>query len=150
MKEAAHLIRLLGLLVLGVVGFIVVRQQVVPAGFGKYGHFRAGALDDVRSRPIVYAGRDVCVACHEDQAKALVSSRHARIGCESCHGPAARHAQDPTAAKPALPDTGILCGHCHELSSARPKFVPQVVSKEHAGGEACKGCHQPHSPKVGG
>jgi hypothetical protein len=150
MKEAAHLIRLLGLLLAGAVLFAVVRQQVVPAGFGKYGHFRAGALDDVRARPIVHAGRAACVVCHEDQAKVLTRSRHARIGCESCHGPAARHADDPTASKPALPDTGVLCARCHEANSARPKFVPQVISKEHAGGEACKTCHQPHSPKLGG
>jgi hypothetical protein len=28
--------------------------------------------------------------------------------------------------------------------------MPQVVSKEHAGDEPCKSCHQPHAPKVGG
>jgi hypothetical protein len=52
--------------------------------------------------------------------------------------------------KPALPDSAALCAKCHERVSARPKSLPQVVSNEHSGGEPCKGCHQPHSPKLEG
>jgi hypothetical protein len=150
MKEAAHLVRLAGVFLAGFLLFLVVRQQVVPAGFGKYGHFRAGALDDNRAHPIVFAGRSACAGCHEDQLKVLESSKHAIVSCEACHGPQAKHANadDPSAAKPALPDTTALCARCHEASSAKPQKFPQVVSKEHSGGESCKTCHMPHQPQM--
>jgi hypothetical protein len=148
MKEAAHLLRLAALLAAALLLFVLVRAQVVPATFGKYGHFRAAALDDVRSRPIAFAGRSACALCHEDRVQVLAAGKHAGIGCEACHAPQSRHAGDPEKLKPVLPDTRVLCAQCHEANSAKPKGFPQVVSKEHSGGEACKSCHQPHTPKL--
>jgi hypothetical protein len=150
MKEAAHLIRLAVVLVAGVGLFAVARQSIVPAGFGQYGHFRPGALAEIRSKPITYAGRATCESCHDDVAKVLTASRHHTVGCEACHGPQSRHSEDPSLQKPVLPDTRVLCARCHEKNAARPKFLPQVAAQEHSGGEPCKSCHQPHSPKVGG
>jgi len=147
MKEAAHLIRLAALFVAGFVIFLLIRQAIVPAGFGKYGHFRAGALDDVRARQISFAGRSACEGCHEDKREALNKGKHANVGCEACHGPLARHADDPDKMKPVLPDTKLLCPVCHEANSAKPKAFPQVDTKDHSGGEPCKSCHQPHTPK---
>lgn len=147
MREAAHLIRLAGLFLAGIVLFLVVRQEVVPAGFGKYGHFRAGALDDVRAHRLVYAGRSACLACHDDISNVLQTGKHAGVGCEACHGAQAKHADDPSATKPELPDTRRLCARCHEANSAKPGRFPQVKAEEHSGGESCKSCHQPHKPK---
>jgi hypothetical protein len=149
MKEAAHLIRLAALFVAGFVTFLLIRQAIVPAGFGKYGHFRAGALDDVRARPISFAGRSACEGCHDDKRAALNKGKHINVGCEACHGPLAAHADDPDKVKPVLPDTRQLCPVCHETNSAKPKGFPQVDSKDHSGGEPCKSCHQPHTPKFG-
>jgi hypothetical protein len=148
MKEAVHLIRLAALFIIGFVLFLVVRQWIVPAGFGKYGHFRAGALDDVRARPISFAGRATCEGCHNDVRAQLAGGKHAHVNCEACHGPQARHAEDFEKVKPVLPDTKLLCPVCHEANTAKPKWFPQVVSQEHSGGEACKTCHQPHSPAI--
>jgi hypothetical protein len=150
MKEAAHLIRLAVVLVAAVGLFAVARQSIVPAGFGKYGHFRAGALQDNQTKALAYAGREACGVCHADTATSLQGSRHAAIGCESCHGPQFRHSEEPSAHKVALPNAQSLCARCHEANAGRPKFLPQVVALEHSGGEACTGCHQPHSPKAGG
>jgi len=147
MKDAAHLVRLAALFGAGLTLFLVVRQQVVPSDFGKYGHFRPGALDQVRARPLSFAGRATCEMCHDDQLKVLKAGKHTGVACEACHGPQAKHANDPAAGKPVLPDSKILCVQCHEANSAKPKGFPQVVSKEHSGGEACKSCHQPHRPK---
>ena len=72
MKEAAHLIRLAALFAAGVLLFLFVRQMMVPAGFGRYGHFRAGALEDIRARPIAFAGRAACEACHDDKHLSLI------------------------------------------------------------------------------
>jgi hypothetical protein len=150
MKEAAHLIRLAVLLTAGLGVFAIARQSIVPAGFGQYGHYRAGALAENRKKPLVYAGREACQTCHEDVAGVLKTSRHADIGCEACHGPQFRHADNMEAQKPALPDTAVLCSGCHEKNAARPTFLPQVVAAEHSGGEPCKSCHKAHSPKFGG
>ena len=86
MKEAVHLIRLAALFAVGIILFLVVRQRIVPAGFGKYGHFRAGALDDVRAKPISFAGRETCETCHDDIRTQLASGKHALVNCEACHG----------------------------------------------------------------
>ena len=37
---------------------------LVPSDFGVYGFYRAGALNDVKARPIAYAGRAACEECH--------------------------------------------------------------------------------------
>jgi hypothetical protein len=128
--------------------FLVVRAAVMPRDFGKYGHYRAGALDLVRSHPIAYAGQDTCVMCHDDQAKARASGKHAHVACEACHGPLAKHAGDPEANVPKLPEVANLCRRCHEKDAAKPQGFPQVATAEHSGGVACNACHQPHNPHL--
>lgn len=149
MKEAAHLIRVAALFVAAMAVFLVARRIVVPATFGEYGHFRGAALAELRTRPISFAGRSTCEMCHDDQLKVLAGSKHKGVACEACHGPQAKHADDPEGVKPILPDTKVLCARCHEANAAKPTKFPQVISKDHSGGEACNGCHQPHSPKIG-
>ncbi len=150
MKDAAHLLRLAALFVVVLAIFLIVRAAVVPATFGQYGHFRGSALEEIRSRPIAFAGREACGACHDAEATALKSGKHAGVGCEACHGPLAKHADGSMESKPALPDTLVLCARCHEKIAAKPKNFPQVDSREHSNGEACKTCHNPHTPKIGG
>ena len=120
----------------------------MPSDFGKYGHYRAGALDDLRARPVKFAGHETCEACHSDQAAEKSKGKHARVGCEACHGPLAKHAEDPTSLVPQKPDTAVLCVRCHEANTAKPKGFPQVVSADHANGLPCNTCHKPHIPKL--
>lgn len=148
-RSTEHLLRVLLLLVLGVVGFLLVRREVIPAEFGKYGHFRPAALDDIRARPVKFAGHEVCEACHSDEAEAKAKGKHASVSCEACHGPLARHAADPASLVPQLPDTAVLCARCHEANHAKPTSFPQVVTAEHSNGLPCNTCHKPHSPKIG-
>jgi hypothetical protein len=128
--------------------FLIVRAAVVPKGFGEYGHYRPGALDVARARPIAFAGQDTCVLCHDEEGKTRASGRHAHVACEACHGPLAKHADDPAANVPQLPDVANLCRRCHEKDAAKPATFPQVVTAEHSGGMKCDGCHQPHNPKL--
>lgn len=147
--DAGHLIRLVVVLIMAAGAFLVVRKAVIPEAFGMYGHYRPGALDDVRSRPLRFAGQSECAACHEDQAKVKSAGRHARTGCEACHGPLAAHAADPGGAKPRIEDIPGLCQSCHEKDAAKPAGFPQVARAEHYGGTSpCESCHQPHSPKL--
>ena len=147
-KDGQHLVRMASLFVAGVVVFLVLRYLLVPVGFGVYGHYRAGALDDNRARPLQYAGRAACEACHDEVVQARVGSRHARIGCEACHGPGLKHAEAPDAAKPIRPDPRAVCLRCHSASASRPKTFPQVKVAEHSPEGPCTECHKAHAPKI--
>lgn len=148
LRDWAHLIRPALVLLAGLALFLAVRAAVVPKGFGKYGHYRPGALDLIRQRPISYAGQDTCVMCHDDEAKTKASGKHSGVHCEACHGALADHANDPSAHVPKLPDVATLCRRCHEKDAAKPASFPQVVTAEHSGGQLCNTCHQPHSPHL--
>lgn len=148
LHDWGHLVRPAVVLIAGLGLFLGIRAAVIPKGFGKYGHYRPGALELVRARPLAYAGQDACIMCHDDQAKVRASGKHAHVACEACHGPLASHANDPSANKPKLPDVANLCRRCHEKDSAKPKNFPQKVTAEHSGGVACNSCHQPHNPHL--
>ena len=150
LRSSEHLLRVVLVLVLGLAAFLLIRRLIVPADFGKYGHFRPAALDDIRARPIKFAGHEACEACHTDVAEEKSKGKHAGVRCEACHGPLAGHAEDPGSVIPQLPDTAVLCARCHEANVAKPKSFPQVITKDHSAGMACKTCHQPHTPKIGG
>ena len=147
-KDTEHLIRLVVVVILAVAAFVVLRAAVVPKSFGEYGHYRGDAIGETAARPIAHAGHEVCEGCHTDVADQKKLGKHVVVACESCHGPQARHADDPASIKPAKLDTAVICTRCHEANSAKPKGFPQVVSAEHSGGLACDTCHQPHRPKI--
>ena len=128
--------------------FLVVRSAIVPKAFGQYGHYRPGALGEIRAHPLAYAGQDKCVLCHDDEGKARAAGKHARVACEACHGPLAKHADDPASIIPKLPEAADLCRRCHEKDASKPAGFPQVISAEHSGGVSCTGCHQPHNPHL--
>jgi hypothetical protein len=148
-KDEEHLLRVVGLLLAGVIVFFVLQALLVPKGFGLYGHYRAGALDDARARPIAFAGRATCEACHSDVPEVAKGGKHAGIACEACHGALARHAEadDPAANKPARP-TAALCPVCHTAAVGKPAAFPQIKLKEHAEPGTCLECHKAHRPSV--
>jgi hypothetical protein len=145
-RDAEHLFRLAGLFLAGLVLFLVVRAWLVPENFGAYGHYRPAAVDEVAALPIHYAGRDACTDCHGDVVEKRAGGRHEKIGCESCHGPAAEHVADPTERHPIRPDPRSSCLECHRPLTGRPASHPQVDAAEHAGDSACAECHDPHHP----
>ena len=145
-RDAEHLFRLAGLFLAGIVLFLVVCAWLVPENFGAYGHYRPAAVDVAASLPLRHAGRDACAECHEDVVERRSGGRHARIGCESCHGPAADHVAAPTEHPPQRPDVRDSCLACHARLTGRPASHPQVDAAEHAGDAACSDCHDPHHP----
>lgn len=147
-QDQEHLLRVAGLFVAGLLLFLLLRALLVPKGFGVYGHFRAGALDDNRARAAAYADTATCEACHTDVAEARKGGKHAAVACEACHGPLASHADadDPAAKKPQRPGQP-LCLVCHTANVAKPRGFPQVNPKEHGDG-SCLECHTAHQPGV--
>lgn len=149
-KDAEHLLRVVGVFLIGVTIFLCFRAEFVPKSFGKYGHYRADSLAEIAALPIMNAGHETCEACHSDVLDVKKTGKHAGVNCEACHGPLARHAEDPGAVKPVLPDTSVLCARCHESNSAKPKWFPTVVTTEHSMGMPCNACHTSHNPKIAG
>lgn len=148
LRDSGHLIRPAVVLLAALGLFVVIRSAVIPKAFGQYGHYRPAALEAIRARPISYAGQDTCVMCHDEQGKVRAAGKHAHVACEACHGPLAKHADDPTANIPKLPVVADLCRRCHEKDAAKPRGFPQVVTAEHSGGVDCNSCHQPHNPHL--
>jgi predicted CXXCH cytochrome family protein len=146
LAHRGHLVRVAVLFAAGVVAFLVLRALLVPKGFGVYGHYRAGALDDNRARPVSFAGRAACLECHSDVGDLMAKGKHATVRCEACHGPHAAHAADPSTVQAVRPDVHVLCARCHQALVGRPAAFPQVDVADHAGKEACTTCHTPHSP----
>jgi hypothetical protein len=140
-----HLVRVLLLFAAGLLAFLGLKALLVPPGFGVYGHYRAGALDDNRARPVSFAGRAACGDCHDAEPAALARSRHARVGCEACHGALSAHAGDPEQ-KPRPPKVPALCLRCHQRAAGRPADFPQIDPLDHAGEASCTECHSPHEP----
>ena len=142
-RDVEHLVRLALLFAGGVLVFAIVRAMMMPEDFGRYGHYRAGSIDEARARPISYGGRSRCTECHEDSTTAIASARHKTIACEACHGPLARHSEDPEVKAPRL--QGLAdCVRCHEAAAGKPAQYPMVVVAEHSDPVACISCHDPH------
>lgn len=140
-----QLTRLIVLTVMIVVVYFVARHFLVPASFGQYGHYRGDAHQEIAARPILYAGRATCEECHSDEAAKLSKSEHKTISCETCHGPNAAHADDPSQL-PGKIANPTFCVRCHGASPSRPAKFPQIDPAGHNTGEPCLSCHQPHSP----
>lgn len=147
-KDSAHLIRVAAVFFLGFILFLAVRAAVIPKSFGKYGPYRGDALKEIASRPVAFAGHETCEGCHPDVLEVKAKGVHAHVNCESCHGPLAKHAEDPAAVVPVLPDVAKLCVRCHSENIAKPSGFPQVNAQAHAQGQLCNACHQPHSPAI--
>jgi len=147
-QDKEHLVRMAGLFAAGVAVFFVLRLALVPADFGKHGHYRGGALDDNRARPLVYGGHERCEGCHTDVVEARHQGGHEGVRCEACHGPLAAHAESPGDVRPARPDPQRICLTCHLANAGKPRGFPQVSVPDHAEAGACGDCHVPHAPRL--
>jgi hypothetical protein len=147
-QDAGHLFRLAAVFLGVFLAFLALRGLLVPHSFGQYGHYRGDAIKEIAALPVSYAGHQVCEGCHTEVLEVKSKGVHKGVACESCHGPQAKHADDPAAVQPEKLDTAVLCVRCHAANPSKPKNFPQVVAAEHSGGEACSTCHQPHSPAI--
>jgi hypothetical protein len=127
--------------------FLVLRHFLVPATFGKYGPYRAAAMDDYSSIPIHYAGQQACFECHQDIEDMKAQDVHSGIHCETCHGPGQKHAESGEAADILRPSGREFCGSCHAVNAARKKeTIAQIDPEKHNIGKNCIECHNPHQP----
>ena len=146
-KDVEHLFRLAAIFAIGLLVFAVARAELVPADFGKFGHYRASAVDEIAARPIHYAGQKACAECHTDVVETRAPSRHKAISCETCHAPLARHAAGDDTFTFVKLDATPLCVRCHATKTGKPSRYPRVDINDHAD-DPCITCHQPHDPRT--
>jgi len=146
--HSGHVLRFAMLFVIGFIAFVIFRATMTPKDFGVLGFYRAGALDDVKARPIQYAGHETCEVCHGAVVEARKDSKHAQVNCEACHGPLAKHVEAPTDVKPAAPAVPELCLRCHVKMPGKYEGFPQITPAQHYPDGPCTFCHLPHAPKI--
>ncbi len=139
--------RLTILVVVLIAILIIVRSILIPSDFGKYGHYRPAAVEEIAGQEIQYAGHEICAECHDGIAETKSSGYHKHVACEVCHGSAAAHADDPGSIEIRIPRGRGYCPLCHEYLPSRPTGFPQIVSASHNPLKPCITCHDPHDPR---
>ncbi len=105
-----------------------------------------------------YVGEETCLGCHENKKGDMsLHSRAADVrtpaggkGCESCHGPGSKHADDPEKVKPiqfnkvSATEASAQCTGCH----ATGEHTFWAGSKHEGRNVGCVTCHSIHSPKA--
>lgn len=107
----------------------------------------AAATDHEASRDISYAGAGACAECHEDEVATKAGGYHRNVACETCHGAAYEHTQDPMEVKPPAPRDRQFCPTCHGYNASRPRGFPQINPVTHNPLQPCITCHKAHDPK---
>ncbi len=156
-SDTKHLWILLALLVLAGVGAWEGRSRLMPETYGdrmgRYGPYRAAALEQIASRPSVLITDSVCHECHQDVKEERAESKHATVLCIHCHGSAREHvAQARAAAKSAdakiapatewdgdhltkidlyITQDRATCLVCHESTVGMPEWFQKIDVAEH-------------------
>lgn len=127
--------------------FLVARHFLVPDTFGKYGPYRAAAMDDYMSLEIHYSGQQACFECHQDIEDLKAQDVHSEIHCETCHGPGQKHVISGDAADILKPVGREFCGKCHAMNAAKKKnTINQIDLNKHNIDKNCTECHNAHQP----
>ncbi len=154
----SHVKRIIGGIVVFAVLGLVVKTLMTPASFGKYGHYRADAIQEEAAGDIRHWTNASCLSCHEHEAKYHARGNHKTISCEFCHGPYADHVADGKKTGTLPVKTGdeikVLCLRCHNKAiKARPEdVIKTVVMPDHLKKQdvkvthTCNQCHYVHAP----
>ena len=154
----AHVIRIVltlaGLMIVG--GFF--RQALLPDEFGKYGHYRPGAVQDEANRAARIMTSASCFDCHPLIKKIHLEGVHKTVMCEVCHGAYADHVKDDVvfATMRVVRDEEIkpLCIRCHNkiVQAMPPESIKLVALPTHLEEKKvrthhiCNQCHHVHAP----
>ena len=122
------------------------------------GAARALASQETPPEAAAYAGGETCAGCHDTVASHLATTPHggpdfarrSARACETCHGPAAAHAEDPdnVALRPRMDrltarEVSATCQGCHKGG----KQLLWQGSRHAMRGLTCTNCHGVHTFK---
>jgi hypothetical protein len=139
------LLRIIIILAVLVVAVLSVRALLPPYLKDTAIHVQT-TIEREMARPVRHAGSEACADCH-DQYNKKKTGYHRNLSCETCHGPAKEHAEDPSEKKPFLPKLREFCVRCHAYNPSRPTGFPQINPAAHNPLKACISCHDPHDPR---
>ena len=125
---------------------LLIRFVIIPRSLVSTDLHWAETTQRELAKPVRFAGASACQDCHEDVATKKAKGFHKNVLCESCHGPAIKHAEDPGAVKPPAPRDRKFCPVCHAYDPSRPTGFPQINPTAHNPLKACISCHKPHDP----
>lgn len=125
---------------------LLFRFVLIPRPYRDTQLQRKTAVERVKAKGIYYAGSGVCATCHEDELNVKKIGYHKNLSCETCHGAAASHADNPAEIKPFIPEKREFCAHCHTYNASRPTGFPQINPVIHNPLKPCMNCHNPHDP----
>lgn len=141
-----HIVRLIGLIVVFLVVAFSAKSYFTVDSFYRFGHYRANSVPQIASKEPVYQTPAYCKTCHGERHAQWSANNHKTVICEVCHGAAQGHPQNGKL--PIPKDTVKLCTLCHENMTGRPRTQPQIDVAQHANGQQCIVCHNPHAPKI--
>ena len=125
---------------------LLVRFVIIPRSLVSTDLHWAETTQRELAKPVKFAGASACQDCHEDVATKKARSFHKNVSCESCHGPAIKHTEDPGGVKPPAPRDRKFCPVCHAYDPSRPTGFPQINPTAHNPLKPCISCHKPHDP----
>jgi hypothetical protein len=125
---------------------LLLRFVVIPQSYFSTEIHHAATIRREASKPLVFAGMASCQECHFDVVETKAAGYHKNLNCETCHGPASKHVENPEAVKPPAPRDRSFCPVCHAYDAARPTGFPQINPVSHNPGVPCFACHDPHDP----
>ena len=137
------LVVFLGLAILG--AFVVI--VLIPTRLKDVKMQWAESIKAEQAKPVKYAGFHACAECHDRLYEKKKTGFHKDLSCETCHGPAKAHTEDPDKVKPAIPQERSYCPLCHAYNPSRPRGFPQINPVAHNPLKPCSSCHNPHDPK---
>lgn len=139
--------RLLVLLAIIVGAIVYVYHFIVPQTYKDPNFQVASVIERETSREPKYAGASACVPCHEKEHNVKEAGYHRQVSCETCHGAARTHTEDPAGVRPPAPRDRRFCPTCHAYEYSKPAGFPQINPVTHNPLEPCIECHAPHDPR---
>ncbi len=94
MKPYSHITRALAIIASIIVIVAIVRSELIPSSYGKFGEYRADHLTEEMASTPIHQGDESCLDCHEKEWD-VADGRHAEVPCENCHFLPAPHAEAP-------------------------------------------------------
>lgn len=125
---------------------LVLRFVLIPQSYFSTRLHEESTVKQETAKPVLFAGMAACRDCHTEEYEIKSAGYHKGLACETCHGPSAKHVEDPTAVKPYAPRDRTFCPVCHAYDAARPTGFPQINPTMHNPRKACITCHNPHDP----
>jgi len=135
--------------------FMLLQNFITPKSFGKNGHYRADAIQEIKKQIPIYKGEEACVSCHED-INELKSETvtiddeeftlHSNLRCETCHTPRIDSKTECKSNPPKMEPTRKTCGQCHSINASRKNKMKMIDLEDHKVEKNCIKCHNPHKP----